>query len=85
MLKLNESYLADPTAFNQTELLKAIKLLTDNPDFNTEESMMLVDKILSETLEMKNPTKILTEEQSQISSEILDNMLGYMDAHCGRD
>jgi len=59
---LKEAYENDPTTEKATMVLEAMALLTQNHDFNTEETMVLVDDIMENTLKVGDPDTVLEEE-----------------------
>ena len=82
---LKDLYESDPSSETETEVLEALKSITNSSDFNNQDTMVLIDKLLDETLDLDNEKKILTEEQTLAASEVLDNVLEYMDDFCGQD
>lgn len=83
--KLKEVYDADPTSEKATLVLNTLDLLTQNPDFNTQQTMLLVDQFLEKSLKLNDPNTFLTDEQVDSASQVLDNVLQYMSENCGND
>ena len=83
--KIDELYKKDPSPETESEVLQTLESVTNSTDFNTGETMAMVNSVLDDTLDLDDEDKILTPEQTELASNIVDNVFGYLGDECGED
>lgn len=83
--ELDKAFKSDPTPEEKSKIISSLSLLTDNPAFNTDKAMKKVDDILTKQLKLDGEDTVLTKEQTEQASGVLDNMLEYAGNSCGKD
>ena len=65
-----------------SDVLSTLTSVSKNVEFNTEESLDLIQGILDDRIKLDDPDTVLDEDEQQMASEVLDSILYYLATNC---
>ena len=80
--KLNQTYPDTDTKETKETMLQILDRTTDNLDLNNETSLLMVEDILDNLLNLDDPDTVLTEEEAKLAAKITDQLLLFLGENC---